>query len=72
VFSGYVDSQIELLGEAKRVMLGIGVTAKESRLDAFQVIDQIKATRDRKTGGVILFDLNRTVEKDVLPVMVGR
>jgi uncharacterized lipoprotein YddW (UPF0748 family) len=67
-FTGYVDSQVALVGAGK-VMPGIGVTARESRLNAFQVVDQVRLTQDRKTAGIVFFDLNRKLEREALPVI---
>ena len=54
---------------ARRTIAGIGVTANESRLDARQVIDQINLTRRYGLAGVSLFDLDTTLEKQVLPYL---
>jgi len=56
-------------GVRGRLLPGIGVTATESRLSAADTIDQIAALRREGAGGFVLFDLNRTVEKDVLPYL---
>jgi len=58
--------QAALPGAAGRVYSGLGVTAAESRLDAVQTIAQIGALRGAGAPGFMLFDLNRTLEKDVL------
>ena len=52
---------------ARKTIVGIGVTANESRLDARQVIDQIRLARKYNFPGVALFDLDATLEKQVLP-----
>ena len=54
---------------ARRTIVGIGVTANESRLDARQVIDQINLVRRYGLAGVSLFDLDTTLEKGVLPYL---
>ncbi len=54
---------------ATRVVGGIGVTAAESRLEADQVIDQINALRAKHAAGFALFDLDTTLNKDILPVL---
>jgi hypothetical protein len=48
---------------------GIGATATESRLDTVQVMDQIVALRKEGAPGFALFDLNRVLEKEVLPIL---
>ncbi len=59
-----------LLPQARgRVFPGIGVTATESRLAPDEVIEQILRVRDAGAGGFMLFDLNRALEKDVLPIL---
>ena len=45
------------------------MTANESRLDARQVIDQINLTRKFGFAGNALFDLDVTLEKQVLPYL---
>ena len=54
---------------ARRTIVGIGVTANESRLDARQVIDQINATRRLGFAGNALFDLDVTLESQILPYL---
>ena len=54
---------------ARRTIVGIGVTANESRLDARQVIDQINLSRAYGFAGVSLFDLDTTLEKSILPYL---
>lgn len=56
-------------GVRGRLCPGIGVTATESRLSAADTIDQIAALRREGAGGFVLFELNRTVEKDILPYL---
>ncbi len=56
-------------GVRGRLYPGIGVTATESRLTAVGTIEQAAALRREGAGGFVLFDLNRTVEKDVLPYL---
>ena len=67
----------ELLGvqgmskiRARKTIIGIGVTANESRLDARQVIDQINVARKYGFAGVSLFDLDTVLEKRILPYLV--
>ena len=54
---------------ARKTIVGIGVTANESRLDARQVIDQINATRKFGFAGNALFDLDATLETQILPYL---
>lgn len=54
---------------AVKTIVGIGVTANESRLDARQVIDQINLTRRYGMAGVSMFDLDTTLEKQILPYL---
>ena len=54
---------------AKRTIVGIGVTANESRLDARQVVRQIGLARQCGFAGQALFDLDETLEKAILPVL---
>ena len=54
---------------ARKTIVGIGVTANESRLDARQVIDQINMTRKLGFAGNALFDLDATLENQILPYL---
>lgn len=54
---------------ARRIVVGLGVTANESRLDARQVIEQINLTRKYGFAGVSLFDLDTTLEKSIFPYL---
>lgn len=54
---------------AKRTIAGIGVTANESTLSAEDVVRQILAVRAAGLAGVALFDLDRTLVDDVLPIL---
>lgn len=53
----------------QRTIVGLGVTANESRLDVQQVIDQINLTRRYGFAGNALFDLDTTLEKNILPYL---
>jgi len=68
-FNSLVRRQLALANAGGRVFPGLGVTAMESRLAPDQVIEQIRQTRAAGAGGFVLFDLNRTLEKDVLPIL---
>ena len=52
-----------------KIFPGIGVTAAESRLDAAQTLEQIDIIRREGAFGFVLFDLNNTVEKEILPML---
>ena len=54
---------------ARRIIAGIGVTANESRLDAAKVIDQINVARRYNLAGVSLFDLDVTLQTEILPYL---
>ncbi len=54
---------------ARRIIGGIGVTAAESRLAPDQVIDQVKALRAGGAAGFALFDLDTTLEREILPIL---
>lgn len=68
-FAAYVQGQMALEGIREKVFPGIGVTAAESRLDAVQVVDQILTLRKAGAGGFALFELNKVLEKEILPVL---
>jgi uncharacterized lipoprotein YddW (UPF0748 family) len=68
-FKNLVRRQLALANAGGRVFPGIGVTSSESQLTPDQVIEQIRQARAAGAGGFVLFDLNRTLEKDVLPVL---
>ena len=68
-FRGLVAAQTRGPAQARRVIPGIGVTAAESRLDPVQVIDQIRALRAAGCPGFALFDLDTTLQQEVLPML---
>ncbi|MDP2990975.1 MAG: family 10 glycosylhydrolase, partial [Kiritimatiellota bacterium] len=68
-FRNLVRRQLALANAGGRVFPGLGVTAMESQLTPDQVIEQIRQTREAGAGGFVLFDLNRTLEHDVLPAL---
>jgi uncharacterized lipoprotein YddW (UPF0748 family) len=68
-FRAYIGEQVSLPSAKGRIFPGIGVTATESRLDPVEVIDQIVATRKEGATGFVLFDLDRGLEKDYLPLL---
>jgi uncharacterized lipoprotein YddW (UPF0748 family) len=69
VFSQWVGEQTAKRAIQRRVLPGIGVTAAESRLAPAQVIDQIQVVRRSGAPGFALFDLDATLEKQILPVL---
>jgi len=68
-FGRLVRSQVCLPGAEGKIIPGLGVTAAESRLDPAMVIDQIMLTRSEGVAGFVLFDLNRTLEEETLPIL---
>ena len=54
---------------AARTIVGIGVTANESRLGPKDVIRQLNLARKYGFAGVSLFDLDTTLEKNILPFL---
>jgi hypothetical protein len=68
-FTELLVQQAATKTRASRTIVGIGVTANESRLDARKTIDQIKLTRRLGFAGNALFDLDVTLEKSILPYL---
>ena len=68
-FTSLLAQHAAVRTHANRTIAGIGVTANESRLDARKVIDQINLTRRYGLAGVSLFDLDTTLEKQILPYL---
>ena len=69
-FNEYLTQHAALKSHARKTIAGIGVTANESRLNARQVIDQIRQTRAKGLAGNALFDLDTTLEKQILPYLL--
>lgn len=69
-YESFVAQQGMFKKHAQKTISGIGVTANESRLDAKQVIDQIKIARKYDLAGEALFDLDTTLEKNILPYLM--
>jgi len=69
LFVTLTRNQLSLPGARDRVWPGIGVTASESRLDPVQVVDQVVALRAAGAGGFVLYDFDRVLADDVLPVL---
>ena len=68
-FEELLRQQSASKSRARRTIVGIGVTANESRLDARQVIEQINLVRRHGLAGESLFDLDVTLEKSILPYL---
>jgi uncharacterized lipoprotein YddW (UPF0748 family) len=68
-FKELLDQHGGRRSHARRTIVGIGVTANESRLDARQVINQINLSRRYGFAGNALFDLDTTLEKRILPYL---
>ena len=68
-FRALVTQQTRTPRQAAKLVGGIGVTASESRLDAFGVIDQVNLLRARGAAGFALFDLDATLMREILPVL---
>ena len=68
-FESFVAQHASLKKHAPRTIAGIGITANESRLDARKAIEQILIARKYGLAGVALFDLDATLEKNILPYL---
>ena len=68
-FVSFLAQHAQNVSHARRTIAGIGVTANESRLGARQVIDQVRLARQYQLAGVSLFDLDVTLEKNILPYL---
>jgi uncharacterized lipoprotein YddW (UPF0748 family) len=68
-FQSLVANQTRNKTLTRQILPGIGVTAAESRLDPIQVIDQIRALRQAGCPGFALFDLDATLQQEILPVL---
>ena len=69
VFKELLESQSQFKTQSRKTIIGIGVTANESRLSPRQVIEQIQTLRGYGFAGEALFDLDTTLEKRVLPAL---
>lgn len=65
-YTSFIQQQGSRKSLAHRVISGIGVTANESRLSALEVIQQINIARQYNLAGIALFDLDVTLEKNIL------
>ena len=68
-FESFLQQHAQNRFHARKTIVGIGVTANESRLDAKAVIDQINLSRKYGMSGVALFDLDTTLEKQIFPYL---
>ena len=68
-FTELLQKQSTPRRNAARTIVGIGVTANESRLNAQQVATQIGLVRRYGFAGASLFDLDETLEKSTLPYL---
>ncbi len=68
-FESFLKQHAQVRAHANRTIVGIGVTANESRLSTRQVMDQLNLVRKYNFPGAALFDLDRTLEKQVLPYL---
>ncbi|MGN0854058.1 MAG: family 10 glycosylhydrolase [Kiritimatiellia bacterium] len=68
-FAAFLQQHAQNRRHAARTIVGIGVTANESHLSPRQVIDQINLVRRYGLAGVSLFDLDTTLEKNILPYL---
>ncbi len=68
-FEDLLRQQASTKFRARKTIVGIGVTANESRLDAMGVMEQIGLVRRYGFAGEALFDLDATLEKAILPYL---
>ena len=65
--AAWLKAQTSLPGAPGRIWSGIGVTADESRLDAASTARQIALARQYNCPGFVLFSLNDTLAREILP-----
>ena len=68
-FEELLKQQSLMKAHARKTIAGLGITANESRLDAKKAIEQINLTRRYGLAGNALFDLDTTLEKNILPYL---
>jgi len=68
-FESFVSQHAWLKTRARKTIAGIGVTANESRLGARDAIAQILVARKYNLAGTAMFDLDATLEKEILPYL---
>lgn len=71
LYTELIGLQTKQKKHSMRIIGGIGVTAAESRLSSDRVIDQITELRKHNTAGFALFDLDTSLEKEILPVLAA-
>lgn len=64
-----LSAQARSRSRAQKIIVGLGVTANESRLDATGVINQINLSRKYAFAGNALFDLDNHLETNILPYL---
>jgi uncharacterized lipoprotein YddW (UPF0748 family) len=68
-FKELINKQFELVNNKNRIFPGLGVTTSNSELSTEELFSQIKYIRQKGGKGFILFDLDKTLEQDVLPLL---
>ena len=68
-FAELLRLQMSPSRNARRTIVGIGVTSNEATLNAKAVVAQINLTRKYGFAGQSLFDLDVMLEKEILPVL---
>ena len=68
-FESFIRQHAASSRNARRTIAGIGVTASESKLNASQVVEQIRLVRKYGLAGQSLFDLDTILEQKILPVL---
>jgi len=68
-FATIIQKQLSLPSAAGKVYPGIGVTAAESRLTPLEAIEQIATAGRKGAAGFALFDLDRFMEHELLPLL---
>ncbi|MEI7435984.1 MAG: family 10 glycosylhydrolase [bacterium] len=66
-FERWTQLELALPGTAGRIYPGLGVTALESRLSPVQTIRQILSARRLGARGFVLYELNDTLGRELLP-----
>ena len=69
-FESFLRQHASRSVNARRTIAGIGVTASESKLNASQVVDQIRLSRKYGLAGQSLFDLDTTLAEKILPTLL--
>jgi uncharacterized lipoprotein YddW (UPF0748 family) len=68
-FREILDRQLTLQNGNKRIYPGIGVTLDEGDLASEVFTGQLRALRERRAGGFMLFDLNPSLSANFLPLI---